>query len=459
MLNNSTLIGPEGDPSFQALLLEGLPYHLWVLGDAETLLWGNRLLADFLGLDVAELVHRPLSALFAFEEHDLHLELNRQGFAGCATVESREWFSSPEQGARLLAIKRTPLCDTNGRVQSLLCTASDITEEHLLRERIRKHEANFRAFIEALEDIVLIGDFEGRVVFANQAAVDKLGYSREEMRTHNILDFHPAASREEAQAILKDILAGKRTTCPLPIVTREGRVISVETRVNLGQWDGKPVCFGLMKDLSTEQESLQRFDRLFRSNPTPMVLSSVPDMSILDINESLLSLLGYTAEEMIGKTPQELRLMVHEEPLIAAAMEVIQKGSVHDIELVLRTKDDRHVDSLFMAELVQSQNDKYFLAVLVDITERKAADRRRDTRIEELSSALAEAHTLSGILPICASCKRVRDEQGHWEQIDAYLAKHSDLLFSHGLCPLCSEAYTAKLEGDLELRRKRFGTQ
>ena len=56
---------------------------------------------------------------------------------------------------------------------------------------------------------------------------------------------------------------------------------------------------------------------------------------------------------------------------------------------------------------------------------------------EELTKALAEVKTLSGLLPICASCKKIRDDSGYWEQIEEYITERSDTQFSHGICPEC----------------------
>ncbi|MCK4672284.1 MAG: response regulator, partial [Candidatus Aegiribacteria sp.] len=56
---------------------------------------------------------------------------------------------------------------------------------------------------------------------------------------------------------------------------------------------------------------------------------------------------------------------------------------------------------------------------------------------EKLTKALAEVKTLSGLLPICASCKKIRDDSGYWEQIEEYITERSDTQFSHGICPEC----------------------
>lgn len=61
--------------------------------------------------------------------------------------------------------------------------------------------------------------------------------------------------------------------------------------------------------------------------------------------------------------------------------------------------------------------------------------------VGELRTALAEVKTLRGILPICANCKRVRTDEGAWEQIESYVRDRTDAEFSHGLCPACAAAW------------------
>jgi len=64
---------------------------------------------------------------------------------------------------------------------------------------------------------------------------------------------------------------------------------------------------------------------------------------------------------------------------------------------------------------------------------------RQEKLIHELQEALAKIRQLSGMLPICASCKKVRDDKGYWSQIETYISKHSEAEFSHGLCPDCAK--------------------
>lgn len=73
-----------------------------------------------------------------------------------------------------------------------------------------------------------------------------------------------------------------------------------------------------------------------------------------------------------------------------------------------------------------------------DITERKRIEGEREKLIHELREVLAHVKTLSGLVPICASCKKIRDDKGYWNQIESYIEKHSTAEFSHGICPECA---------------------
>jgi PAS domain S-box-containing protein len=76
---------------------------------------------------------------------------------------------------------------------------------------------------------------------------------------------------------------------------------------------------------------------------------------------------------------------------------------------------------------------------LTDITERRLAALEKERLITELQHALAEVKTLSGMLPICANCKKIRDDKGYWNQLESYLSVHTDALFSHSICPECMQ--------------------
>jgi len=72
-----------------------------------------------------------------------------------------------------------------------------------------------------------------------------------------------------------------------------------------------------------------------------------------------------------------------------------------------------------------------------EVTKRIWAEEKREKLIIELKDALSKIKTLSGLLPICASCKKIRNDKGYWEQIEEYIRNRSDADFTHGICPDC----------------------
>jgi PAS domain S-box-containing protein len=76
-----------------------------------------------------------------------------------------------------------------------------------------------------------------------------------------------------------------------------------------------------------------------------------------------------------------------------------------------------------------------------DITDRKQIEEERERLVLELRRAIEQVKTLSGIVPICSGCKKIRDDQGYWEQVEAYVARHTEARFSHGICPDCVKRF------------------
>lgn len=84
--------------------------------------------------------------------------------------------------------------------------------------------------------------------------------------------------------------------------------------------------------------------------------------------------------------------------------------------------------------------------LLGELVDQQAQELRKEAELEE---ALASIHTLRGLIPICAQCKKVRDDQGFWKQVEVYVEQHTEASFSHGLCPECLAATKAEWEREM----------
>jgi len=123
----------------------------------------------------------------------------------------------------------------------------------------------------------------------------------------------------------------------------------------------------------------------------------------------------------------------------AAVRGAISDGISYDIEFRFHTVGGELRYAHGAAEVVRGR-DGMVEAVhgsMQDITERKLAELERERLITQLQDALAEIKALRGLIPICAWCKKIRDDQGYWQQLEEYLLARSDVAFTHCICPEC----------------------
>ncbi len=119
-------------------------------------------------------------------------------------------------------------------------------------------------------------------------------------------------------------------------------------------------------------------------------------------------------------------------------------------------KDGRILDVwLTVTKLVDDSGNVISISTTErDITEKKQMQVKMEQTIADLQKALAGVKTLTGFLPICASCKNVRDDKGYWKQIETYIRDHTEVEFSHGICPDCAKKLYPDLVGENGIPKK-----
>lgn len=252
--------------------------------------------------------------------------------------------------------------------------SKEIIERKHAEEHLRESESNYRYLFETAEDMIFVCDRQGAILYANPAVRKQLGYTLPELIQMHILDLHEAQSLAEAEVLVNAMFQSKRDICPLPLVNKDGIVIPVETRVWLGMWDGKECLYGISKGLTQEQEELHKYNLLFQSNPSPMAVNRSADNRLTDVNDAWLRQLGFTRDEAIGRTSLELGILAQPEKQADIQKEFLATGRVTNFEMQIRHKNGTLATGLFSGEMVEIQNENYFLSVMVDITERKRAE-------------------------------------------------------------------------------------
>ncbi|MFC1834008.1 PAS domain-containing protein [Thermodesulfobacteriota bacterium] len=176
--------------------------------------------------------------------------------------------------------------------------------------------------------------------------------------------------------------------------------------------------------------------------------ASIPDMAwlkdsngrFLAANEAFLTACGINLDDLLGITDSDYWPDGLSRKYQYDDVEVMRSGKHKRIEETLVHSKDEPI----WIEIIKSPsyNDQGMVigttGIARDITARKQAQNEREQLVTELQRALAHVRQLSGLLPICASCKNTRDDRGYWQQIEEYIRDHSEADFSHGICPECA---------------------
>jgi PAS domain S-box-containing protein len=174
------------------------------------------------------------------------------------------------------------------------------------------------------------------------------------------------------------------------------------------------------------------------------------DGTVVSWNRAAERIYGFRSGEIIGRN---VSILYPDERLdeLIDSMERIKRGDhVGRSETARVRKGGRLVPLSVTISPMKNGEGKINGASVIarDITSRKREEQERIKLIGELTDALSHAKTLAGLLPICACCKRIRDDGGYWQQVEAYISEHSDAVFTHGICPECFKDAKSELKAE-----------
>lgn len=182
------------------------------------------------------------------------------------------------------------------------------------------------------------------------------------------------------------------------------------------------------------RESEERFRTLFnQANDSIFVYDTKGNFH--SVNPKAYRNLGYTEDELLQMRVSDVDLdfaPIEDETLFWDRLPI-------SIERRCKRKDGSIFPADVRLSIIVSHEQRFVLAFVNDITKRKEAEREREELIQKLREALEKVKTLSGLVPICAKCKKIRDDKGYWNLLESYIEKHSEASFSHSLCPECSD--------------------
>ncbi|MBU2535743.1 MAG: MCP four helix bundle domain-containing protein [Chloroflexota bacterium] len=179
-----------------------------------------------------------------------------------------------------------------------------------------------------------------------------------------------------------------------------------------------------------------------------------PERTIEYVNRAVETVFGYRPDECIGQNTEFLFKSNKDYLEMGRKLGSAIENNKHDLELEfqVRKKDGGVVDVAVNFTFIKEQGElTRAISVFRDVTERKQAEEKRIKLIQELQETLKEVRTLSGLLPICAWCKKLRDDEGYWKSVEQYIGERTKAEFTHGVCPECQSKFLSERNGNTKV--------
>ncbi|WP_235585142.1 PAS domain S-box protein [Chlorobium limicola] len=250
-------------------------------------------------------------------------------------------------------------------------------------EKITTANRNFASLFDTIDDMLFIIADDGAILHTNAACTVLLGYSHDEFRRLHVLDVHPPERREEAGRTVQQMLSGQANVCHVPLLSKSGEQVPVETKITHGTWDGKPVLFGIIRDIterlknqSALVESEQKFRELTEFLPLPLFETDLHGM-VTYINLEVKAFFGLSDDDLRQGISafsfcvlQELdRALANQKKILAPGY--VPKGNEYTI--IMKDGTRRPV-LLYSSPIRQDGQVSGVRTTLVDLSELKRAE-------------------------------------------------------------------------------------
>ncbi|WP_303681252.1 PAS domain S-box protein [Pelodictyon luteolum] len=274
-------------------------------------------------------------------------------------------------------------------------------------EEIATSKTNFEVLFDTIDDFLFIVDMDGLVIHTNRTVRKRLGYTADELQGCHVLHFHPEEQWKQAEANITAMLTGTGEACLVPLKTKSGELIPVETRVTPGTWNSRPVLFGTSRDMSERvraEEALMERERRFRELteflPLPLFEINLQGM-VTYSNNKATEVFGYAKEEFADNFPVARFTLPEERDRALLNMSQMLAGQrpANSTEYGAIKKDGSRIPMLlYSSPIAEDGVIRGIRGIAIDLTDlKKAEEALRNIAIQQ--RLVSEFQTLIDNIP------------------------------------------------------------
>ncbi|MBU1053948.1 MAG: PAS domain-containing protein [Proteobacteria bacterium] len=311
--------------------------------------------------------------------------------------------------------------------------------------------------VETIHEPLLVLDSDLKVILANRSFIDSFKVARKKTLGNFIYDLgNKQWYIPKLRELLEDILPEKATFDNYEVehdfATIGRRTMLLNARqIQRGMGKDRIILLAI-EDITAHkqadqalQESEAKFRNLFQNHSAAKLIINPDTGNIVEANRSAERFYGWSVDQLKEMRIQDINTLSGEQ--VKAEMEKAMLLKRTYFEFRHRLSDGSFKEVGVYSGKVDINGKALLHSIIHDTSERKRTEEQKDRLVSDLQKALSEVKTLQGLIPICASCKKIRDDKGYWNQIESYIQDRSDAEFSHAICPECAK----KLYPDMDI--------
>lgn len=386
-------------------VLSASPDPICVLDRMGRFTYVNLAIAQLFGLAQAEILGKAGHEL-SLPSEGIELFENQREVVFATRRPLTDEISYPTlNGVRHYEYILSPIMGANSSVEAVICTARDITERKQVEESLRESEANYRHLFEYANDSIFIIDLSTSAILdANQNASRRLGYTRKELLALKTKDIDAPIGEDGTQMINQQLQATGSIIFEHRLRRKDGSKMQVEISSRIIEYRDRLVSLSFVRDITQRklaEERLRLLESAVMNANDAIVITEAepidkPGPRIVYVNQGFTRMTGYTAEEVIGKTPRFLQGPKTDRAQADKIRDTLTRWEPVRAELINYRKDGSEfwVDLNIVPVVDENGCYTHWMAIERDITERKQLETASAQREQERTTQLSQTNAL-----------------------------------------------------------------
>jgi PAS domain S-box-containing protein len=357
-----------------------------------------------------------------------------------------------EMAVHILAALDQSDHETSSTFSEKIIGLQDIYQRQITKELLSS-KRHSEAILGNMSEGILELTLEGEIIYANPAAVSLIGIPEEKLLASNFTELFSKTHHKRIEDLLAMIGDKPQAISEDSPVILNSKQVSINI-IPVKEEKNRSIIV-IMNDITEHKqaedalrESKEKYRDIFE-NVSDFLYFHDLDGNLIETNLAWKREYGFSEDDLVNLNVKDLIPDRHKHQFEDYLKRIKENGKDEGLMVVMTKDGGERIVEYRNSLAYGSKGPVGIRGSGRDITERVRAKEALKHERDKLQDALAKVKTLSGMLPICSNCKKIRDDKGYWNQIESYIAKHTEVDFSHSICPECAKKlYPEFYKGD-----------